>query len=129
LIFTKNILLGKPIEIYGYGNMERDFTYVADVIDGTISAIQKSFNKHEIFNLGGDKPVKLNYFVSLLEEYCGKRAQKILRPIQLGDMPRTHADLTKSRAVLNYRPKTRIEEGLKKFVDWFIENKDWTLKI
>ncbi|WP_456418757.1 NAD-dependent epimerase/dehydratase family protein [Methanocaldococcus infernus] len=126
--FTKNILLEKPIEVYNYGKMERDFTYISDVVDGIIKSIEKDFN-YEIFNLGNDNPVNLEYAISLMEKYLGKKAIKDYKPIQPGDVERTWADLRKSRELLGYDPKVKIEEGLKRFCKWFLENKDWTLKI
>ncbi|AEF95785.1 NAD-dependent epimerase/dehydratase family protein [Methanotorris igneus] len=126
--FTKNILLGKPIEVYNYGKMERDFTYISDIVDGIIKSIDKNFD-YEIFNLGNDNPTNLEYAISLIEKYLGKKAIKDYKPIQPGDVERTWADLTKSRKLLGYDPKVRIEEGLKRFCEWFLKNKDWTLKI
>ncbi|EHP88551.1 NAD-dependent epimerase/dehydratase family protein [Methanotorris formicicus] len=126
--FTKNILLGKEIEVYNYGNMERDFTYISDVIGGIVSAIEKNFD-YEIFNLGNSKPVKLMYFIELIEKYLNKKAKKKFLPLQDGDVLRTYADLTKSEKFLEYKPKVTIEEGLKRFCNWFLENRDWLLKI
>ncbi|ADG14105.1 NAD-dependent epimerase/dehydratase [Methanocaldococcus infernus ME] len=126
--FAKNILLEKPIEVYNYGKMERDFTYISDVVDGIIKSIEKDFD-YEIFNLGNDNPVNLEYAISLMEKYLGKKAIKDYKPIQPGDVERTWADLRKSRELLGYDPKVKIEEGLKRFCWWFLENKDWTLKI
>ncbi|WP_457612232.1 NAD-dependent epimerase/dehydratase family protein [Methanocaldococcus sp.] len=126
--FTKNILLGKPIDIYNYGKMERDFTYISDIVDGIIKSIEKNFD-YEIFNLGNDNPTNLEYAISLIEGYLGKKAIKNYKPIQPGDVERTWADLTRSRKLLGYDPKVKIEEGLKRFCKWFLENKDWTLKI
>lgn len=126
--FTKNILLGKEIEIYNYGNMERDFTYISDIIEGIISAIEKSF-EYEIFNMGNSKPVKLMYFIELIEKYLNTKAKKKFLPMQKGDVLRTYADLTKSEKLLGYKPKVSIEEGLKRFCNWFLENKEWLLNI
>jgi len=126
--FVKNMFLGKEIEVYNYGKMERDFTYVSDIVDGIISAMNKNFG-YEIFNLGNSNPVKLEYFIELLEKYTGITAKKKFLPLQKGDVLRTYADISKSEKLLNYRPKVKIEEGLKRFVDWFKENRDWLLKI
>ena len=126
--FTKKILLNETIDIYNYGNMERDFTSISDVINGIMSAIEKDFN-YEIFNLGNSKPVKLMYFVELLEKYLNKTAKKNFLPMQDGDVLRTYADLYKSNKLLNYNPEVKIEEGLKRFCNWFLDNKNWLLKL
>ena len=122
--FTKNILLEKPIDVYNYGKMARDFTYVSDVVNGILACIEKDFD-YEIFNLGNDNPVELEYAISLIEKYAGKKAIKNYLPIQPGDVERTWADLTKSRKLLGYDPKVSIEDGLERFVNWFLENWDW----
>ncbi|NPA61941.1 MAG: NAD-dependent epimerase/dehydratase family protein [Methanococci archaeon] len=126
--FAKNILLDKEIEVYNYGNMERDFTYISDVVDGILRAIKKDFD-YEIFNLGNSKPVKLMYFIELIEKYLNKKAKKKFLPMQEGDVLRTYADLTKSERLLGYKPKVSIEEGLRRFCNWFLENRDWVLRL
>ncbi len=126
--FTKNILSGNPIDVYNYGNMERDFTYISDVVDGIVSSIEKDFD-YEIFNLGNSKPIKLMYFIELIEKYLNKKAEKNFLPMQDGDVLRTYADLNKSNKLLNYNPKVPIEEGLRRFCNWFLENRDWLLKL
>jgi len=127
--FTKNILLGKPIEVYNYGNMERDFTYISDIVSGIYASIEYDKSGYEIFNLGNDRPVNLEYAISLIEKYTGKKAIKKYLPIQSGDVPRTWADLTKTRKELGYEPKVPIEEGLKRFVEWFMNNWEWVREI
>ncbi|MDK2946443.1 MAG: UDP-glucuronate 4-epimerase, partial [Geotoga sp.] len=126
--FAKNILLGNPIDVYNYGNMERDFTYISDIVDGILSSIEKDFD-FEVFNLGNSKPVKLMYFIELIEKYLNKEAEKNFLPMQDGDVLRTYADLNKSSKLLNYNPKVSIEEGLKRFCNWFLENREWLLRI
>lgn len=126
--FAKNILLDKPINIFNNGNLQRDFTYISDVIDGIVACIQKPF-KYEIFNLGNSNPVKLLDFINILEKYLGKKAIKNFVEMQKGDVLRTYADITKSKKLLNYNPKISIDEGLKRFCKWFLENDDWVLKI
>ena len=126
--FIKKILSGEPIEIYNFGNMERDFTYVSDIVKGIISSIEGNFD-YEVFNLGNSRPVKLMYFVELIEQYLNQNAEKKFLPMQDGDVLRTYADLNKSSKLLNYAPQVSIEDGLKKFCDWFLENKDWLLKL
>lgn len=126
--FSSNILKGKDIEVFNYGNMERDFTYVSDIVDGIIAASKKDYS-YEIFNLGNSNPVKLGYFIELLEKNLGMEAKKKFLPMQPGDMLKTYADLTKSKKKLGYAPKVPIEEGLKRFSSWFKENKEWLLDI
>jgi len=120
--FTKNIFEDKPIEVYNFGNMKRDFTYIDDIVDGTIKAIDFCLNSEdicEIINLGNSKPVELNYFIELLEKEIGKEAKKNFLPLQPGDVPETYADITKAKKILGWEPKTEIEEGVKKFVEWY----------
>ncbi|AXI24932.1 protein CapI [Methanofervidicoccus sp. A16] len=126
--FAKRILLGEPIDVYNYGNMERDFTYISDVVDGMISSIERSFS-YEIFNLGNSKPVKLMYFIELLERYLGRTAKKNFLPMQEGEVPVTYADISKSRELLGYDPKVSIEEGLRRFCSWFLDNREWVLRL
>ncbi|RLJ01838.1 MAG: protein CapI [Candidatus Aenigmatarchaeota archaeon] len=120
--FTKNIFEDKPIEVYNFGNMKRDFTYIDDIIDGTIKAINFCLNNNdicEIINLGNSKPIELNYFIKLLEKEIGKEAKKNLLSLQPGDVLETYADITKAKKILGWEPKTEIEEGVKKFVEWY----------
>ncbi|MBB6400911.1 UDP-glucuronate 4-epimerase [Methanococcus maripaludis] len=127
--FTKNILEEQPINVYNYGKMKRDFTYVSDIVEGIKSAV--FLNKktgYEIFNLGGDNPVELEYFISLIEKETGKKAIKNYMPLQEGDVLVTMADLEKSKEILNYHPKIGIEVGIKKFVKWYIQNSHWILQ-
>ncbi len=126
--FAKNILSEAPIEVYNYGKMVRDFTYISDIVDGIISALNKNY-KNEIFNLGNDNPVELEYAISLIERYLGKHAEKKYLPIQPGDIPKTWADLEKSKKMLGYNPKVSIEDGLKRFTKWFKDNWYWIKNI
>ncbi len=120
--FTKAILNGEPIDVYNYGNMRRDFTYIDDIVEGTIKAIEYCKNNEnicEIFNLGNSKPEKLEYFIECVEKALGKEAKKNYLPLQPGDVKETYADLTKTKQKLNWEPKTNVEEGVKKFVYWY----------
>ena len=119
-MFVKNIFEDKPIRIFNKGDMERDFTYVDDIVNGIISAMDKDF-KYEIFNLGNSNPEKLMTFVETLEKHCGKKAKKEFHPMQPGDVKRTHADLTKTKEMLGWEPTTNIDEGLKSFIKWYKE--------
>lgn len=118
--FTKNILEGNPINVYNYGKMKRDFTYIADVVGGILSALEKNFG-FEIFNLGNSIPVELDYFIECIERELGKKAKRKLMEIQPGDVPETFADIEKSKKMLGFEPKIKIEEGIKKFVEWYKE--------
>ena len=116
--FTKNILEGKEIEVYNFGNMKRDFTYVADIVEGILLALRKEFD-HEIINLGNNNPVALNYFIELIEKATGKQANKNMMEMQPGDISVTCADISKAKRLMGWEPKTSIEEGIKRFVEWF----------
>jgi len=124
--FTKNIMNDLPIEVYGHGKMYRDFTYIDDIVDAIKEIIpmnnDKLFSKNnffEILNLGNDNPVELNYFISIIENALGKKAKKVFLEMQPGDMKRTSANLEKVKFKINYSPKTRIEEGISMFVEWY----------
>ena len=116
--FTKLIDCGKEIQMFGNGTSKRDYTYISDVIDGIIVAINKRF-KFEIINLGNSQTVELRYLISLIEEELGKEALIKKLPIQPGDVPITYADIIKAKRLLNYNPKVSIEEGIKKFIEWY----------
>ena len=124
--FTKNIFNNEPIEVYGNGKMYRDFTYIDDVI-GAISELiilknEKLFTKnsfYELFNLGNDHPIELNHFINIIEKSIGKKAIKNFLSIQPGDVVRTSANLDKIKSKINFLPKTKIEVGIPKFVEWY----------
>jgi UDP-glucuronate 4-epimerase len=116
--FTDAIVQGKPIEIFNEGKMQRDFTYVDDIVEGTIAAIESQVSLG-IFNLGNHQPVDLLYFVSVLEKELGIKAQKIWSPMQAGDVVTTFADIEDSTKQLKFFPKIKIEEGLSKFINWY----------
>ena len=117
-LFAKAIREGKPIKLFNNGKMRRDFTYVADIVDGIIRASNKAY-PCEVFNLGSDKPVELSRFVSIIEERLGRKAKKELLPMQPGDVPASWADIRKAKKMLGWEPKTSIEQGLKNFIDWY----------
>ncbi len=126
-LFTKAILEGEPITVFDDGNMQRDFTYIDDIIDGIMAVMGKPPAKsgknpaHRVFNLGNNKPVKLLDFISQIEESLGKKAKKIFKPRPAGDVPVTYADISQSEQIFNFSPKTSIEEGIPKFVQWYKE--------
>ncbi len=116
--FVKNISEDRPIEIYNHGKMKRDFTYIDDLVDGVLRCLDKSY-ECEIFNLGRGKAIKLMDFVHLIEKYMEKDAKKIMKEMQPGDVPITYSDTSKAKKMLGYDPKISIEEGVKRFVEWF----------
>ena len=118
--FTDQIIKGKPIDVYNYGKMERDFTYVDDIVDGIVKAINMPF-RYEIFNLGNNRPQTLEYFISLVEENLGMKAKINYLPLQPSEVKLTYADIDRSKEVLGYKPKTTLEDGVKKFIDWYLD--------
>jgi UDP-glucuronate 4-epimerase len=124
--FTKSIFEGTPIDVYNNGNMERDFTYVDDIAQGIskvmlrIPAAQEH-PPYKLYNIGNNKPVSLGFFIETLEKLIGKQAQKKLLPMQPGDVPRTYADIDELIHDTGFKPETSIEEGLKRFVEWYKE--------
>jgi Nucleoside-diphosphate-sugar epimerases len=122
--FIKWIDEGKPIILYGDGSQSRDFTYVDDIARGTILAIKEL--GYEIINLGGGKnPISLKRVIETIEAYLGKKAVIDYRPFHKADLKETWADITKAKNFLGWEPKVSFEEGIKKTVDWYIENRDW----
>ncbi len=122
-IFIKNIDNGIPIKVFGDGKQKRDFSYVDDIADGTLCCL-KHFG-YEIFNLGNDNPVELLHVIHLIEDALEKKAVLNFLPRHPADVIATWADIEKSRRILNWYPKTSIEEGIKKTVEWYFENRDF----
>jgi len=118
--FTKNILEGKPIDVYNNGDMMRDFTYVADIVEGFYLALQKPMG-YEIMNIGCGNPVRLMDYIKTLEECLGRKAECNMMGMQPGDVKATSADISKARELLGYEPKVMVAEGVKNFVDWYKE--------
>ncbi len=136
--FAKDILEGKEIKVFNHGQMERDFTYIDDIIMGIYKLIEKapvknsnwneseysaseSFAPYKIFNIGNNNPVKLMDFIKVLEEKIGKEANKVYMEMQDGDVLKTYADISDLEKTINFKPSTSIEEGLDKFVKWYKE--------
>ena len=117
--FAKLISQRKPIPVFGDGSTRRDYTYVDDIIDGVMAAIDYDQSNYEVINLGESRTVELNELISLLEKELDTHAIIDRQPPQPGDVPQTFADISKARALLGYQPKTQIEEGLHRFVEWF----------
>lgn len=137
-LFTKRIYNGEPIEVYNYGKMKRDFTYIDDIVEGVYRVTKKipkpnttlntneldpgtSFAPYKIYNIGNNKPVNLLTFISILEEEIGRKVKKKFLPLQLGDVPVTYADITDLRNAVGFRPKTSIREGIMQFLKWYKE--------
>lgn len=136
--FTKDILEGKPIMIFNHGKMERDFTYIDDIVEVITRLIDRipeaqkdwdeskddlstSFAAYKIYNVGNHEPVKLMRFINVLEDALGKKADKIYMDMQAGDVLRTYADVSDLEKDIGFKPSTSIEEGLGKFVDWYMD--------
>ena len=117
--FAKLISQGKPIPVFGDGTTRRDYTYIDDIIDGVVAAIHYDKSNYEVINLGESRTVELRELISLLEKELDTHAQIDRLPPQPGDVPQTFADVSKARVLLGYDPKTQIEEGLRRFVEWF----------
>jgi UDP-glucuronate 4-epimerase len=122
--FTKNILLGKPITMFGNGSTSRDYTYVDDTVQGVIGAITYDKTDFEIINLGNHYTISLKELIEGIEKVTGKKAIIDQQPEQAGDVRKTFADIEKAKQLLGYNPKTQIGEGLKKFYDWFLQNEE-----
>ncbi len=135
-LFTKAILEGRPIDVYNFGKMKRDFTYVDDIVEGIIKLIPHppaengnwnsqqpdpatSFAPYQIFNIGNNKPIELLHFIEVLEEKLGKKAIKNFLPLQEGDVPETYADISELEKKTGFAPSTSIEVGVEKFVNWY----------
>ncbi len=119
--FTQKIVRGDPIEVYGEGRMARDFTYIDDIVDGVIAVLDRPPEQgvHEVYNIGDSQPVGLMDMISTLETALGVSANKIMRPMQPGDVTATYADISKLNALCGYQPKVPLKIGLEKFVDWW----------
>lgn len=134
--FTKNILAGKPIDVYNYGNHRRDFTYIDDIVTGVIRVLDTvpgpnpawsgdtpdpatSSAPYRLYNIGNHKPVELLHYIEVLEECLGRKAHKNLLPLQQGDVPNTYADVQALIDDVGYKPCTSIEEGVARFVAWY----------
>jgi len=116
--FTRLMLQGKPIPLFGQGNTERDYTYVDDLVDGICSALEYVSTPYEVINLGSDSPVSLMTLVEKLQDALKIKAEIEFLPEQPGDVPRTWADISKASKLLNYRPKMDLGTGLKQFAEW-----------
>ena len=121
--FTQKILKGEAIEVYGDGKMARDFTYIDDIVDGIIGALDNppAGGEHRVLNIGDSHPVGLMEMIETLEKAIGHEAVKVMRPMQPGDVTATYADVSKLYALTGYKPKVMLAEGLEKFAAWYRE--------
>jgi UDP-glucuronate 4-epimerase len=121
--FTQKILKGEAIEVYGDGKMARDFTYIDDIVDGIIGALDNppARGDHRVLNIGDSHPVGLMDMIETLEKAIGHKAIKVMLPMQPGDVTATYADVSKLHALTGYKPKVMLAEGLEKFAAWYRE--------
>ena len=117
-IFTKAILGGQAIEVYNYGQMKRDFTYIDDIVQGVLASLDRPV-PYAVYNLGNSRTVDLLYFIECIEKALRKEAEKKLLPMQPGDVAETYADISESQRDLGFQPRTRIEEGIEHFIRWY----------
>lgn len=133
-LFTDAILKGEPIKVFNHGEMQRDFTYIDDIVEGLIriqdvvprptpnwKGVDPSMSHapYRIYNIGNNQPIQLATFIQAIEKACGKKAEKIMLPMQAGDVTRTYADIDGLTDVVDFKPDTSIENGIGKFVRWF----------
>lgn len=137
-MFTKNIIEGKPIDVFNYGKHQRDFTYIDDIVEGVIRTLDNTAKPnpewsgknpdsatskapYKIYNIGSNNPCELLRYIEIIEECVGKKAIKNMLPLQPGDVPATYADVDALIKDVDYKPSTTIEEGVAKFVTWYRE--------
>ena len=135
-IFTRKILAGEPIDVFNYGNHQRDFTYIDDIVEGVIRTLDQpaapnaywsgdqpdpatSAAPYRLYNIGSNNPVELLRYIEILESCLGKKAEKNMLPLQPGDVPNTYANVDALMADVDYKPETSIEDGIARFVDWY----------
>ncbi len=137
-MFTRNIIEGKPIDVFNYGKHRRDFTFVEDIVEGVIRTMDHTAQPNEnwdsaspdpgtsnapyrLYNIGNQQPVELMRYIEVIEECLGRKAEKNMLPLQPGDVPDTYADASDLVQDVDYKPNTSIEVGIKRFVDWYLE--------
>lgn len=135
-LFTKAILAGRPIDVFNYGKMKRDFTYIDDIVEGVVRVLDKipepnsawsgntpdpgtSYARYKIYNIGNNQPNELMHFIEVLENYLGMKAEKNMLPLQPGDVPETYADVDDLVKDVGFKPNTSIEIGIERFVKWY----------
>ncbi|SRR5579883_1017151 len=135
-LFTKKILAGEPIQVFNHGHHTRDFTYIDDIVEGVIRVLDRvpqgdpqfdplhptpdtSSAPYRVYNIGNHRPVQLSRYIEVLEDALGRKAEKILLPLQPGDVPDTYADVAELARDTGYEPSTPVEEGVRRFVEWY----------
>jgi UDP-glucuronate 4-epimerase len=135
-LFTRKVVAGEPIDVFNYGQHARDFTYIDDVVEGVVRTLDKialpnpdwngetpdpatSAAPYRLYNIGNNQPVELMYLIECVEKAVGKKALKNMLPLQPGDVPRTFADVEALAADMGFQPRTSIEDGVQRFVDWY----------
>ena len=135
-LFTRNILQGKPIDVFNYGNHRRDFTYIDDIVEGVIRVLDRvalpnpdwsgdapdsasSRAPYRLYNIGNNNPIELGHYIEVLEQCLGKKAEKNMLPLQPGDVPDTYANVEDLVRDIGYKPDTSVEDGIRNFVDWY----------
>ena len=135
-IFTRKILAGEPIDVFNYGQHQRDFTYIDDIVEGVLRTLDQvatpnpdwssdspdsatSKAPYRLYNIGSNNPVELLRYIEILEECLGRKSEKNLLPLQLGDVPNTYANVDALIADVGYKPQTPVEEGIARFVEWY----------
>ena len=125
-LFTEAIFNDQPIKVFNHGKMMRDFTYIDDIVEGVVRIKNKAPTgsiPYQLFNIGNNEPIELSRFIQAIESACEKTAEKIMLPMQPGDVERTYADTERLESAVDYKPHTEIEDGIQKFVDWYKEYK------
>ncbi len=137
-MFTQKILAGEPIDVFNYGNHRRDFTYIDDIVEGVIRTLDNtatpnpewssdapdsatSLAPYRLYNIGNNQPVELRHYIAVLEDCLGKKAEQNLLPLQPGDVPDTYANVQDLIRDVDYKPATSVEDGIKRFVEWYLE--------
>jgi UDP-glucuronate 4-epimerase len=135
-LFTRKILAGEPLDVYNYGNHQRDFTYIDDIVTGVVSCMDhtatanpnwdamkpdpsSSLAPWRVYNIGNHKPVELLYYIEVIEKLTGRKAELNLLPMQTGDVLATYANIDALQQAVDFQPSTSIEDGMKQFVDWY----------
>ncbi len=135
-LFTKAILEGKPIKVFNHGKMQRDFTYIDDIVEGVVRVMAKkpepnpswsgdspdpgtSYTNYKVYNIGNNQPVSLNHFIEVIEDTLGKKAEKELMDLQPGDVTATYANVDDLVKDVGFKPSTAIEVGIKNFIEWY----------
>ncbi|MBB1087419.1 NAD-dependent epimerase [Lysobacter sp. SG-8] len=135
-LFTRNILAGKPIDVFNHGHHRRDFTYIDDIVEGIVRTLDHvpradpdydfahatpaaSAAPYRLYNIGSNRPIELMRYIELIEENLGRKAERRLLPLQPGDVPESHADVQALQSDVGYAPETPVEEGIRRFVAWY----------